>query len=197
MASNNFSIEGRAFAAGFKDIQRNWLWELSIIPPPVVKLPGGGEPDSNRLLVHCRSAVIPGRTQEMITSNFGGMKQYFAGKPEFPGTFAVNIEDTEDMYIRTFLNNWQEAIFGTSDKTANQGYSSVLSVPTGQKKGLVATTMELQLFKYDGNMTDYKFRFINGIIQGVGDVTVAYDSAESVKYDATFQYDYFDILKNS
>ena len=191
---NSFTIEGRAFAAGFRDVQRSWLWELTIIPPKVLIYT-----DSNlayRLMVHCRSAVIPGRTQEMITSNFGGMKQYFAGKPEFPGTFAVNIEENEDMYVRKILNDWQEAIFGTSDKTANQGYSSVLSVPTGQKKGLVAALLELQLYKYDGNPTDYKFRFINGQLQGIGDVTVAYDSNESVKYDATFQYDYFDIIEN-
>lgn len=187
---NNFTIEGRAFAAGFRDVQRAWLWELTIVPPTILKL------DSERMKVHCRSAVIPGRTQEMITSNFGGMKQYFAGKPEFPGTFSVNIEENEDMFVRTFLNNWQEAIFGTSDKTANQGYSSIKTAATGQKKGLVATQLELQLFKVDGNPTDYKFRFINGLLQGVGDATVSYESGDSIKYDATFQYDYFDIIKN-
>ena len=183
---NIFTIEGRSFAAGFHDIQRAWLWELTIVPPAIMKNL------SDRFLVHCRSAIIPGRTQEMITSNFGGMKQYFAGKPEFPGTFAVSIEENEDMFVRTYLNDWQQNIFSTEN-----GNSSVATVATGQKKGLVAKTMTLQLFKYDGTPTDYKFNFINGIIQGVGDVTVSYDSAESIKYDATFQYDYFQIVKST
>lgn len=191
--ANKFVIEGRAYEAGFHDVQRSWLWELTIVPPNIIK----NSADSNRILVHCRSAVIPGRTQEMITSNFGGMKQYFPGKPEFPGTFSVSIEETEDMYIRKFLTDWQEAIFGTSDKTLNQGYSSFKTVITGQKKGLVSPLLELQLFRYDGEMTDYKFVFVNGILQGIGDVTVSYDSADSVKYEATFQYDYFKLEKNS
>jgi hypothetical protein len=190
MSENNFTITGRAFAAGFRDIQRTWLWTLTIVPPKIIKV------DSNRLMVHCRTATIPGRGTGMIQSNFGGMQQFFSGKPDFPHTFAVNIEENEDMFVRKFLYQWQEAIFAVSDKSPNQGYSSVLSVPTGQKQGLVAQSLELQLYKADGNNTDNKFRFINGVVQNIGDVALSYDDNASVKYDVTFQYDYYDMIKS-
>jgi len=191
MASSNFTIEGRAFAAGFKDVQRTWLWELVIEVPTLAGIDGY---DSERFLVHCRNATIPGRSQGIITSNFGGMVQYFMGKPTFEGTFAVTVEETEDMYIKKFLEQWQEAIFGTSDKTVNQGYSNVASIPTGQKKGLVAKTCELQLFKVDGTEADKKFRFVNAIVQSVGSVAVAYSDESAVQYAVTFQYDYYDLI---
>jgi hypothetical protein len=121
------------------------------------------------------------------------MKQFFTGKPNFPYTFGVNIEENEDQFVRKILNAWQEAIFGTSSKSPNQGYSAVSSI-VSQKKGLCAKRMELQLYKVDGNPTDKKFSFVNGIIQNVGDVAVSYDDNSSVKYDCTFQYDFMEML---
>ena len=191
-AENKFVINGRAGFESFGDVQRTWLWELHIDPPKIL-----GIKDKDKLVIHCRSAVIPGRTQEMIKSSFGGMVQWFSSKPEFPGTFAVQMEDTEDMYVRSLLTKWQEAIFGTSKTTANQGYSSVLSSIAGQKQALVAQSLELLLFKYDGTQTVNKFRFVNGVLQGIGDVSLSYESGESVKYDATFQYDYFEVVPNN
>ena len=190
---NKFVIDGRAFEAGFKDIQRNWLWELVLEVPKTALIKGY---NSERFLVHCRNAVIPGRSQGVITSNFGGMAQYFMGKPIFEGTFAVTVEETEDMYIKKFLEGWQEAIFGTSDKNDpdNQGYSDIKSVATGQKQGLVAKTCELQLYKVDGTPADKKFKFINAIVQGVGQVAVAYTDESAVQYTVTFQYDYYSLI---
>lgn len=195
---NNFTIEGRALAAGFKDIQRTWLWELNIelrifnrIKSSVHNIP---DFDTERFLVHCRSAQIPGRSQEMIMTNFAGMKQYFPGRPSFEGTFQVTVEETEDMYIKKVLERWQENIFGTSNKTLNQGFAHLLTIPVGQKSALVARHCELQLFKYDGTETDKKFRFKNAMIQSVGQVAVGYGTEASVTYPVTFQYDYYDLI---
>ena len=188
---SNFTIDGRrAFATGFKDIQRTWIWELVLEVPVLAGIKGY---DSDRFIVHCRNAVIPGRSQGVITSNWGGMQQHFMGKPIFEGTFAVTVEETEDMFVKKFLEQWQEAIFGTSNKTTYQGYSKVASVATGQKKGLVAKTCELQLYKVDGTPTDKKFTFVNAIVQAVGQVPVAYSDESSVQYGVTFQYDYYQL----
>lgn len=190
--ANNFTIEGRAFGAGFKDIQRTWLWELSFDLPTIVlpKVTGfykNGD-GGNRMIVHCRTAVIPGRTQAMIDSNFGGMKQWFAGKTEFPYTFGVTIEENEDMFVRKTLHGWQESIFQVQTG-ATQGHSV-----TTNKRSLVSDNMSLQLFRFDGEPAEKKFKFKNGILQGIGDVSVSYDDNASVKYDATFQYDFFELV---
>ena len=181
--ANKFTIDGRSFETNFGDPIRTNLWELIISPPKGVVI------DSEKLLIHCRTATIPGRTQEMIESRFGAMKQLFPSRPEFSNTFSVQMEETDDMVIRQFLNTWQEAIFGVNKNSINAGYSS-----KSAKKDLVAPILELQLFKFNGEKTASKFQFINGIVTGVGDFSLSYDSAETVKYDVTFSYDFHNLV---
>jgi hypothetical protein len=57
MAPSNFSIEGRAFSQGFRDIQRTWLWELVIDGLPALP---GIKFDSDRLLVHWYETIFYG-----------------------------------------------------------------------------------------------------------------------------------------
>ena len=45
------------------------------------------------LVIRAKTATIPGRTTEPITSEFIGMKQFFPGKPSFTNTFEVSIEE--------------------------------------------------------------------------------------------------------
>ena len=80
----DFSIG--SVGAQLGDIQRAYTWELRLTPPAAVLSDAGGVTD-DMITLRCRSVVIPGRSQEVITSNFMGMEQFFPGRVKFTNPF--------------------------------------------------------------------------------------------------------------
>jgi len=180
----NFTIEGRA--KQLPDIQRNWMWELLI--PSIADVTGGIMGDVEDLVIRARSVVIPSRGNEPITSEFIGMKQYFPGKPTFGSTFAVNIEETENQIVHKALTFWQNLIYNISPNDPTGGQS------LRPKKRDVAKDVYLLMYAYNGAPLEKKIRFYNCFIQNIGDVTMAYGGNESVKYDVTWQFDFWELV---
>jgi hypothetical protein len=177
----NLTIEGRAKT--LPDIQRAWMWELLI--PSISDVTGGLMADVEDLIIRTRTAVIPGRTIEAMTSEFMGMKQYFPGKTGFTGTFASTIEETQDQKVWKALSHWQNLIYLVDPTAPNGGASQRPS------KRSVAKDIYLITYRYDGTPMEKKIRFYNCFPQGVGDVTLSYESAEQVKFEVTWQYDFW------
>ena len=177
----NLTIEGRAKT--LPDIQRAWMWELLI--PGIANVTGGIMKDVEDLIIRTRTAVIPGRTVEAMTSEFMGMKQYFPGKTGFTGTFTSTIEETQDQIVWRALSHWQNLIYLVDPNAPNGGASQR---PT---KRAVAKDIFLVTYRYDGTPMGKKIRFFNCFPQGVGDVTLSYEAADQVKFDCTFQYDFW------
>lgn len=177
----NFTIEGRMKT--LPDVQRGWMWELLI--PAIADVTGGIMSDVEDLIIRTRSAVIPGRTIEAMTSEFMGMKQYFPGKTTFTSTFTTSIEETQNQIVWKALKYWQNQIY-LVDPVAPTGGAS--QRPT---KRSVAKDIFLIEYSYDGKPLDGKVRFYNAYPEGVGDVTISYEAAEQVKYDVTWRYDFW------
>jgi hypothetical protein len=179
----NFTIEGRAKT--LPDIQRNWMWELLI--PSIADVTGGIMGDVEDLIIRARTATIPSRGNDPIASEFIGMKQFFPGKPTFGNTFAVQIEETENQIVHKGLTYWQNLIYNISptDPTGGQSLRPL--------KRQVAKDVYLLMYTYNGRTLEKKIRFYNSFIQNVGDVSLAYSGNESVKYDATFQFDFWEL----
>lgn len=180
----NLTIEGRA--KRLQDIQRNWLWELFI--PAISDVTNGIMGDVEDLVIRARTAVIPSRGNDPITSEFIGMKQYFPGKPNFGSTFSVEIEETEDQIVHKALTEWQNLIFNISP-TDPMGGSSQRPL-----KRDVAKDIFLLMYSYNQRVLEKKIRFYNAFIQSVGDVTLSYAGNESVKYPVVFQYDFWELV---
>lgn len=173
----DLTIDGRM--KNERDIQRNWKWELWIPKPKAVT-----NWDMDDMIIRCRSAVIPGRGNEPIESNFNGQKQFFPGKPLFPNTFITMFEEFEDKKVSKFLYSWQQAMHDYSGETSNPG-----SAKSGSKKD-ITSQMKLRQYGVDGKIIQ-DLIFVNAWVQNVDDVTMDYTGAESVKYSVTFQYDYW------
>jgi hypothetical protein len=179
----NLTIEGRA--KSLRDIQRNWMWELLI--PSISDVTGGVMGDVEDLIIRVRSAVIPSRGNTPITSEFIGMRQFFPGKPTFGDSFAVQIEETEDQIVHKAMTNWQNLIFNTSPTEATGGQS------LRPLKRDVAKDVYLLMYTYNGQELEKKIRFYNCFISGISDVSLAYSGNESVKYDVTFSFDFWQL----
>jgi len=178
----NFTIEGRR-KLDMPDVQRSWMWELLI--PSIKDVTCGIMSDVEDLIIRVRSAVIPSRGNESITSDFMGMKQFFPGKPTFGNTFAVEIEETEDQIVWKSLNAWNELIFNTNPNSPMGGSSQK------PMKRDVAKDVFLIMYAYNQRPLDKKVRFFNCFPQSVGDVTMSYTGNEQVKFSCTFQFDFW------
>jgi hypothetical protein len=186
---SNFTINGRAHK--YPDIQRNFMWQLFI--PGIISLAPSALLDAEDLLVRCRSISIPPRTNEPITSNFMGTRQFFPGKADpGGGTITVNFEDTEDMAIQRIFYEWEQNIF-------NINPASPLTAGKSKRplKRLLTRDMYLILYNYAGIPLLKQIRFHNAWVQNVSEASLAYDGNESVKYDVTFQYDYWTLFPDT
>lgn len=185
----DFTINGRA--SKFPDVQRNFMWQMVI--PGIITVAPSAWLDAEDLLVRCRSISIPQRSNEPITSNFMGTRQFFPGKADpGGGTLSVNFEDTEDLTIQRIFYEWEQNIFNINPASpTTAGKSKRLT-----KKRMVKDIW-LVLYSYAGIPLPKMIRFHNAWVQNVGEASLSYDGNESVKYDVTFQYDYWTLFPDT
>lgn len=181
---NLFTVEGRL--ADMPDVQRTYMWELEIPGIGEIVKVKSAKPLPEELIIRCRSAQIPERGVEAITSSFGVMKQFFAGKPTFSNTLPVTFEETDDQLVFDVIQQWQQLL--TDIRT---GKSQVAS-----KRGATRTIF-LNQYKVNGDDMKYRYRFVNAWPQNRASAEVGYDSNDSVKYSVTFQFDYWDTVKTA
>jgi hypothetical protein len=179
--ATNLTIEGRAKV--LPDIQRNWMWELQI--PGIGDVTNGIMGNDEDLVIRARTAVIPSRGNEPIESNFIGMKQFFPGKPTFGHSFAVTIEETENQIVHQALTAWQNLVFNISPKDPTGGAS------LAPFKRAATKDIYLLMYKYNQYPIEKKIHFYNCFIQNIDDVSMDYTGNESVKFTATFQFDFW------
>lgn len=178
----NFAIHKQFSNVG--DIQRTYNFLVT-----VSNLGDVANIEGKDLQIRARTAVLPGRSNEPIESDFMGMKQHFPGKLTFPYTFSIEFEEFEDRIVSKALYNWQQLIFDAS----NTGSSQV------ESKQEYAKNIDVQLYKNNNVKVSKEdnglVRIYNCWPQDIADVELSYADSASVKYSATFQYDRWDYVR--
>lgn len=182
----DFSIGSIANQVG--DIQRAYTWELRLTPPAIVRSNSNGVVE-NDILIRCRNVVIPGRSQDVITSNFMGMEQFFPGRMHFTNPFNITFEEFTDRKIAKFLYAWQQYLFDTKE---GGGYGHV-------KKSAVAESCHLQLLTYDGlevPKADLGLIQINNAWpESLAEVPLSYAESTAIQYALSLRYDTWEYVK--
>ena len=191
LGSTNYTIQGRA-AAVIKDVQRDWMWQLTI--PGISNMAGmaGIEGLEDEITIRARTCSLPARGVEVIESNWMSQKQFFPGKPTFGNTVSVSFEESENLNVSRFLFNWQQHIMDITS-----GHSNALAKRPGGATSYV-TDMYLNLVSYSGQLSKDNpdasrkyFLFKNVFPTNVGDVSLDYSANGQIKYDVTFQFDWW------
>lgn len=181
-------IEGRKIQR-FADIQRNFLYEISFSTAHSL-ITGWGAED---ITFRARSFSLPQRGNEPIESNFGAMKQYFPGKPTFGHTIQIQFEETETQGVQRFLNAWQQRIFdidvGHADFSRKRGDNNT-HITTSDTTG-VCDIVTITAFRFNGEKLPNKYYLYNVWLQNVDDVNIDYSQNEAIKFNATFQFDFW------
>lgn len=177
--SDNFTIDGRL--KNLPDIQRQYNFELII--------PKIGSIDTDGLILRVRTASIPARGNTPIESVFMGMKQYFPGQPTFGSELAVQFEEFEDQLVLQKLYDWSNLIFDINTVATTGGKGGK------PRKGEVTADIILKMYTYNGTALPKYITFHNAFIKDIANSALGYAANESVKIDATFQFDYWTLDK--
>lgn len=185
-------IEGRNIK-NFGDIQRSFMFEVEVMNFTNKQVPGydaalGTNWKTEDVTLRARNCVIPQRGHEAIESNFGAMKQFFPGKPTFSNTTTIQFEETESQGIGIWLYNWHQLIF---DVTKGHSMSGKKRGGAPNSKTAYVDMIRVTPVRYNGEVFENSIYFYNAWLQNVDDVSLGYDTNEAVKYNATFQFDFW------
>ena len=179
--ADNFHIDRRI--AKDKDIQRAYQFELLI--------PNIGDLLQDDFTFRCRSASIPGRGNEPITSTFLGQERFYPGKPTWGGNqLAVEVEEYEDQAGLKAINSWSNKMFDANPQSKSNGVSQ------SNSRANLTRDITLQMYKYNGDKMPKKIVFYSAWLENVGDVSLNYTTNDSVKYAVNFKWDYW-LIKDS
>ncbi len=190
MAKNlGMYIEGRKIK-NFADIQRNFDYEIVFSNAHTIV--DGWEAEDVSL--RARTFTLPQRGNEPIESNYGAMKQFFPGKPTFGNTMQITFEETESQKVQNFLHAWQQKIFNINEGHANhsrkRGEAGTQLIGTSEANG-ICDLITINAYRFNGDLLDNKYYLVNAWLQNVDDVTIDFSQNESIKYNATFQFDFW------
>jgi len=178
----DFSIKNISNQVG--DIQRAYTWELKLQTPVAVSTDVDGE--ENALAIRCRSVVIPGRSHDVITSNYMAMEQFFPGKIHFTNPFNITFEEFEDRHIARILYKWQQGLFDL-----NVGHGN-------PKNSMIADQCFLQLQNYNGVDVAKKdfglIRINNAWPESIAEVPMSYADNNAVQYTFALRYDTWEYI---
>jgi hypothetical protein len=185
VSNNVFTIESRAKA--IPDIQRSFLWTLFI--PTLPHLPGKIISNDD-LELACKSTSIPQKSLEIYESFFFGNKQTWPISQSFSSEFSVVLEEREDQAILNLFTLWIDAIMQANPENPNASTSTYLT------KKQYAKEVWLKFYKYNGKPMTYAIRYFNCFPKQISEVSLDYNSNESIKLNVTFAYDYFTLFKD-
>jgi hypothetical protein len=162
------------------DIQRTYSWDL-LIP----EVPGGVTEEELR--IRCRSVTLPGRSNDVITSNFLGMEQFFPGKLHFTNPFNVTFEEFSDRKVAKALYAWQQTVFGIS---SGGGINN--------NKNIYGRNIVLELLDYTNAnikaIDNGRIKLFGAWPENVAEVAMSYADNAALQYSVGFRYDRWEYM---
>jgi len=180
----NLTIAGRA--AAIADVQRSFLYEWMI---PNINKMTNNVINQEGLVVRIKSAVLPGRSNEIITSVFMGTDQDFPGRIKFAKAIALSIDETEDQIVARAIHEWQQKIFNADPMSPNAGHAM------GSKKDYTTKSI-LRMYKYNGEKLPFDWVMYNSWPSNMEDVTLDMTSSDKVSRTLTLSFDYWKLEKS-
>lgn len=208
-AINNFTYWGSSLYESDIQLNFNWLvvFENSEFGAMFNdELPGGFNSDGSDnaevgdICIRARTAIVPGKTVQAVTSNFMGTEVHFAGRLSFSGTLPMTFEEYIDGKGHKFIRKWQDYCFDTNSgySVANSGYKKKInlilldnrvSADNAAFKDIANPKYTLPESIYDKAT---KVITLYGVWpEASNDTSLDYTGNDSIKYDISFKFDYW------
>lgn len=167
-----------------EDVQRAWMWQLSIPSlSSIVK-----DVSSEGLQTRIKNATIPGSDVDVIELKYMGTSQFFPGMRKPTTEWTSSFVDTEDHYIFSAINSWLTLIQQIDHNQTNAGHSLMASKRNGYGLSVFMT-----LYTYDGVLSR-QIEFVNTWPKSIGAVDVNYDSSSALEYSTSWKCDNYYVV---
>jgi hypothetical protein len=147
------------------------MWDI-LIPVPI------GEGQTTTYQIRAQSTQIPGRSNDAIAIPYKQTAGVMvAGKAVYPHTWTCSFIEGEDKLVFDAIYSWQQQIVddGFGVGIGDQGYK---------------TDIHMTLLTTQGD-TFMNIKLKGAWIQNMENVALAYADNETIKYQVTFEYDYW------
>lgn len=141
----------------------------------IANLPGGGDGQSLEILN--MTAVLPGRSNNVIKTELHKHSHHQAGKMVMPYSFQASFVDTAQRKVITALKNWQAR--QTDPATG-----------LGRPRSDYTTTAVVSIFGADNSIVEQR-TFYNMWVAAVQDISLNGQQNSALQVNVTFQYDYW------
>ena len=189
--SNNMSV----FTTSIKnlpDLAKNYLFQI------IFEYESGSVLSNvigtDDFMLRAKTATMPNKDFNELVSEYMGTKLVYPGKATMDGTFDVQFDEFQDMYISKALHRWQNLLF-------NGGFQNDIDVGgiTGGASSnyLKDYSATARVVLYDSALKQklpVEFKFYYVWPKTVQSVNLAMESAEKVQRTCTFRYSTFELV---
>lgn len=188
--SNNMNV----FTTSIKnmpDLAKSWLYQIifeyesgSVLANVI---------GTDDFMLRAKTASLPQKDFETLETHYMGSKLVYPGKSTMAGTFDVEFDEFQDLYITKALHRWQNLLF-------NAGFQNDVDVggitggsSSNYLKDYCATA---RVVLYDSTLksklpVEYKFYYV--FPKTVNSVTLGQENSDKLKRTCTFQYSTYEM----
>ncbi len=189
--SNNMSV----FTTSIKnlpDLAKNYLFQI------IFEYESGSVLSNvigtDDFMLRAKTASMPNKDFTELVSEYMGTKLVYPGKATMDGTFDVQFDEFQDMYISKALHRWQNLLF-------NGGFQNDIDVGgiTGGASSnyLKDYSATARVVLYDSALKQklpVEFKFYYVWPKTVQSVNLGMESAEKVQRTCSFRYSTFELV---
>ena len=189
--SNNMSV----FTTSIKnlpDLAKNYLYQI------IFEYESGSVLSNvigtDDFMLRAKTASMPNKDFNELVTEYMGTKLVYPGKSTMDGTFDVQFDEFQDMYISKALHRWQNLLF-------NGGFQNDIDVggitggaSSNYLKDYCATA---RVVLYDSSLKQklpVEFKFYYVWPKTVQSTNLGMESAEKVQRTCTFRYSTFEMV---
>ena len=189
--SNNMSV----FTTSIKnlpDLAKNYLFQI------IFEYESGSVLSNvigtDDFMLRAKTASMPQKDFNELITEYMGTKLVYPGKSTMDGTFDVQFDEFQDMYISKALHRWQNLLF-------NGGFQNDIDVGgiTGGASSnfLKDYSATVRVVLYDSSLksklpVEYKFYYVWP--KTVSLVTLGQEQAEKIQRSVTFNYSTYEMI---
>jgi hypothetical protein len=175
-----------------RDLAKNWLFNI------IFEFDEGSALSTvigtDEFIIRAKTATIPQKDFGELTTEYMGSKLVYPGKATMAGTFDVQFDEFQDMYISKALHRWQNLLF-------NGGFQNDIDVggitggaSSNYLKDYCAT---VRVVLFDSSLktklpVEYKFYYVWP--KTVATVSLGMESSEKIQRQCTFNYSTFELV---
>lgn len=192
--NNNMSVFTNG-TANLQDLAKNFLFNV------IFEYESGSVLSSvigtDDFIIRAKTATIPQKDFGELTTEYMGSRLVYPGKATMAGTFDVQFDEFQDMYISKALHRWQNLLY-------NQGFQNDIDVggiTGGASSNYLkdyCATVRVVLFHSDLKTklpVEYKFYYVWP--KTLQSASLGMENSEKLTRTATFQFSTWELVSTA